>query len=162
MSIFRPIYSLQMGQGHGYYGKVWPQFYIQLVFQPHFGTWILSSTWAVWTDQDSKDKKQGRHGRFLAGKDAIVVATSPARRRYHCCFLFLKIPPRTKPWLPWLPCLPWLPWFYCQRKYDFDLNWRQLQTTTDHTRPHLTTADNRRLQETTTDDNRQQQIQSLP
>ena len=24
---------------------------------------------------------QGRHGRFLAGKAAIVVATSPARRR---------------------------------------------------------------------------------
>jgi hypothetical protein len=49
---------------------------------------------------------QGRHGRVLAGKDAIVVATSPSR--IHCYFLFLKIQPRTK---PWLPCLPWRPWY---------------------------------------------------
>ena len=54
----------------------------------------------------SKQLFQGRHGRFLAGKDAIVVATSPACRR---CFLFLKIQLRTK---PWLPCLPWLPCNY--------------------------------------------------
>ena len=47
---------------------------------------------------------QGRHSRFLVGKDTIVVATSPVRR--HCRFLFLKIQPRTK---PWLPCLPWQP-----------------------------------------------------
>ena len=48
---------------------------------------------------------QGRHGRFLAGKDAIVAATSQARCGHH----FLKIQPRTKPWLPWLSCFPWRP-----------------------------------------------------
>ena len=51
--------------------------------------------------------KSGRHGRFLAGKEAIVAATSPR----WCCrsgFLFLKIQPRTK---PWRSCLPWWPWF---------------------------------------------------
>ena len=47
--------------------------------------------------------RQGRHSRFVAGKDAIVAITSLVRR---CCFLFLKILPRTK---PWLPCLPWRP-----------------------------------------------------
>ena len=44
---------------------------------------------------------QGHHGKFLAGKAAIVAATSR-------CFQILKILPRTK---PWLPCLPWRPWF---------------------------------------------------
>jgi hypothetical protein len=53
--------------------------------------------------------EQGRHDRFLAGKDAIllVVATSPACNRWRHHFLFLKIQPRTKPWLPcflWWPC----------------------------------------------------------
>ena len=43
----------------------------------------------------SKQLFQGRHGRFLAGKDAIVVATSPACRHFCLCFLFLKIKPRT-------------------------------------------------------------------
>ena len=39
-------------------------------------------------------RHQGRHGRFLVGKDAIVhvAATSPVCRRH---FLFLKIQPRT-------------------------------------------------------------------
>ena len=51
---------------------------------------------------------QGCHGRFLAGKKATVAATSLA-----CCccyhrFLFLKIQPRTK---PWLPCLLWRTWY---------------------------------------------------
>ena len=50
---------------------------------------------------------QGRHSRFLAGMDATVTATSPAR--HHCFhrFLFLKIQPWTK---LWLPCLPWWLW----------------------------------------------------
>ena len=42
-------------------------------------------------------------GQFRA---AIVAATSPARCRLCHHFLFLKIQPRTK---PWLPCLPWRP-----------------------------------------------------
>ena len=50
---------------------------------------------------------QCRHYRFLAGKDAIVAATLPACRHCCHCFLFLKIQPRTK---PWLPCLLWRPW----------------------------------------------------
>ena len=58
----------------------------------------------------SKQLFQGRHGRFLAGKDAIVVATSPACRHFCRCFLFLKIQPRTKPWLPWLPLQ--ITWYY--------------------------------------------------
>ena len=37
---------------------------------------------------------QGRHGKILEGKNAIVAATSPAPRRRR--FLFLKIQPRTK------------------------------------------------------------------
>ena len=97
----------------------------------------------------------GRHSRFLAGRDAIVVATSPVgchRCRHH--FLFLKIQPRTE---PWPPCLPWRPCFYCQRKYDFDLNWRQLQTTPDNNRQQKTTTDNRRRQQTTRDNKRWQQ-----
>ena len=40
----------------------------------------------------------------LAGKDALVAATSPVHGYCHCCFLFLKIQPGTK---PWLPCFPW-------------------------------------------------------
>ena len=61
---------------------------------------------------------QSRHGRFLAGKDAIVEATSlpfhcPFCGCHRCCrhpcrFLLLKIQLRT---MPWLPCLPWRPWF---------------------------------------------------
>ena len=51
---------------------------------------------------------QGRHGIFLADKDAIVASTSPG----HCCYghrlLLIKIQPRTK---PWLPCLLWRLWF---------------------------------------------------
>jgi hypothetical protein len=50
--------------------------------------------------------QQGRHGRFLSGKDAIVAATSLVCRCCPCHFLFLKIQPRTK---PWLPCLQWQP-----------------------------------------------------
>ena len=49
-------------------------------------------------------KLHGRHSRFLAGKDAIVAATSSACRRCRHLFLFLKIQPRTR---PWLPCLLW-------------------------------------------------------
>ena len=33
------------------------QFYIQLVYRPHFGTWTLISNWAVWASQGSKKKK---------------------------------------------------------------------------------------------------------
>ena len=47
----------------------------------------------------------------MAGKDTIVAATSLARRSYRTCFLFLKIQPRTK---PWLLCLPWRPYFSWQ------------------------------------------------
>ena len=54
-----------------------------------------------------QDLHQDRHGGFLAGKESIVAATSPTCRcRCHRHFLFLKIQPRTK---PWLPCLPWRP-----------------------------------------------------
>ena len=68
---------------------------------------------------------QGCHGRFLTGKNAIVVkdvfktciqvlktslivvANSLVSYSYCQCFLFLKIKPMTK---PWLTCLPWWPW----------------------------------------------------
>ena len=50
---------------------------------------------------------QGRHGRFLAGKDAIVAAPSLACHRCRHQFLLYKIHPRAK---PWLPCLFWRPW----------------------------------------------------
>ena len=47
------------------------------------GNW-LSPTWITKNGRPKGHLKQlqGHHGRFLAGKDAIVAATSPARR--HC------------------------------------------------------------------------------
>ena len=69
----------------------------------------LGTAWGwnkLWSLQQLKTK-QGCHGRFLAGKNAIEVAASPACHCCRRCFLLLKIQPRTKPWLlylPWRPC----------------------------------------------------------
>ena len=53
---------------------------------------------------------QGCHGRCFAGKDAIVAATSQERLRLRCRLRiqFLKIQPRTKPWLSFLSWWPWV------------------------------------------------------
>ena len=75
----------------------------------------------------SKYCVQGRHCRFLAGKDAIVAATSPARHHCRCCFVFLKIQRRTKSWLPYLPWRPYIgldeSQLYQYVPPDLDVSW---------------------------------------
>ena len=50
---------------------------------------------------------QGRHGQFLPGKGATVVATLAVYRPCHRRFLFCKIQARPR---PWGPCQLWRPW----------------------------------------------------